>query len=79
MARNKLKDGAVYQFVMVFGWFCCLLPKKWAMSLGTGIGKLLYRILKRRRQIALNNLQIAFGNNMEKKNDVSYAKQVLLI
>lgn len=67
MARNKLKDSAVYQFVMVFGWFCRLLPKKWAMALGTGIGKLLYCTLKKRRQIALNNLQIAFGNNMEKE------------
>ena len=54
MARNKLKDSAVYQFVMIFGWICRLLPKKWAMSFGTGIGKLLYRILKKRRQIALN-------------------------
>lgn len=65
MARNKLKDNAVYQFVMVFGWVCRLLPKKWAMSLGTGIGKLLYHTLKKRKQIALNNLQIAFGNDME--------------
>lgn len=65
MARNKLKDSAVYQFVMIFGWVCRILPKKWAMSLGTGIGKLLYRILKKRRQIALNNLQIAFGNDMD--------------
>ena len=65
MARNKLKDSAVYQFVMIFGWVCRILPKKWAMSLGTGIGKLLYRTLKKRRQIALNNLQIAFGNDMD--------------
>ncbi len=65
MTRNKLKDSAVYQFVMIFGWVCRLLPKKWAMSLGTGIGKLLYRTLKKRKQIALNNLQIAFGNDMD--------------
>lgn len=67
MARNKLKDRAVYQVVMVFGWVCRLLPQKWAMSLGTAIGKLFYRILKKRRQIALNNLQIAFGNDMEEE------------
>ena len=72
MARNKLKDSAVYQFVMVFGWVCRLLPKKWAMALGTGIGKLLYHTLKKRRQIALNNLRIAFGNDIEedKRRDI---------
>lgn len=72
MARNKLKDSAVYQFIMVFSWVCRILPKKWAMALGTGIGKLLYRTLKKRRQIALNNLQIAFGNDIaeEKRRDI---------
>ena len=35
------------------------------MGLGTTIGKLLYRILKKRRQIACNNLQIAFGHDLE--------------
>lgn len=33
------------------------------MTLGSVIGKILYRLLKERRQIALNNLQIAFGEN----------------
>ena len=65
MARNKLKDSVAYQFVMVFGWVCRLLPKKWAMSLGKGIGMFLYHTLKKRRQIAFNNLQIAFGNDLD--------------
>ena len=80
MARNKLKDSAVYQFVMIFGWICRLLPKKWAMSFGTGIGKLLYRILKKRKQIALNNLKIAFGNamNEDRRRDICKASFINL-
>ena len=80
MARNKLKDRVVYQFVMVFGWVCRLLPKKWVMLLGTGIGKLLYHTLKKRRQIALNNLQIAFENDMEedKRRDICKASFINL-
>lgn len=74
MARNKLKDRAVYQVVMVFGWICRILPKKWAMSLGTTIGKLLYRILKKRRQIAQNNLQIAFGNDLDEERRIEICK-----
>lgn len=74
MTRNKLKDRVVFQVVMVFGWVCRLLPKKWAMSLGTAIGKLLYLTLKQRRQIALNNLQIAFGNDIEEQRHKEICK-----
>lgn len=63
MPRNKWKDNIVYRIVLVFSWVCRILPRNWAMGLGSAIGKFLYRILKKRRQIALNNLQIAFGNN----------------
>lgn len=65
MVRNKGIDNIVYLAVLVFSWVCRLLPKKWAMCLGSAIGKLLYRILKKRKQIALNNLQIAFGDNFK--------------
>lgn len=64
MTQNRWKDSLVYHFVKFFGWICRLLPKKLAMSLGTAIGKLLFRFLKKRRQIALSNIQIAFGNNI---------------
>ena len=59
---KRARDNLVYQSVRGFGWCCRHLPKSWAMRLGSGTGKLLYRLLKKRRQIALNNLQIAFGD-----------------
>ena len=34
------------------------------MQLGRGIGLLYYYLIKKRREIALNNLQIAFGNDL---------------
>lgn len=64
MAQNRLKDSIVYQIVMLFAWICRHLPKKLAMLFATIIGKLLYLALKKRRQIALKNLQIAFGNKI---------------
>ena len=63
-ARSKWIDSVVYRLIASFGWVCRCLPKKWAMQLGHGIGKLLYRTLKKRRQIARHNLEIAFGNNL---------------
>ena len=65
MNQNRLKHKVEFQVVMIFGWICRVLPKKLAMLLGTIIGNLLFLMLKKRRQIALNNLQIAFGNDMD--------------
>ncbi len=65
MARNKWKDSVVYLAVLGFSWVCRIIPRNWAMYLGSAIGELLYRILKKRRQIALNNLQIAFGDDIK--------------
>lgn len=60
--NKRATDTLIYQIVRSFGWFCRQLPKSWAVRLGSWLGKLLYRLLKRRRQIALDNLQIAFGD-----------------
>ena len=65
MPRNRWTDSTVYLTVLVFSWVCRILPRKWAMGLGSTIGKLLYWVLKKRRQIALNNLQIAFGDDLK--------------
>ena len=65
MPRNKWMDSFIYLAVLVFSWVCRILPRNWAMGLGSAIGKFLYRILKKRRQIALNNLQIAFGDDLK--------------
>ncbi len=56
-----MKDKVVYQLVRSFGWLCRRISKPYAMHLGTVVGSFAYRLWKRRRQIALNNLQIAFG------------------
>lgn len=40
------------------------LPKGYALMLGSGLGGFLYLALKKRRRIALENLQIAFGDEM---------------
>ena len=60
--RSKWKDRCVYRIVSLFGWGCRQLPKSWTLQLGHGIGLLFYYLVKKRRKIALNNLQIAFGS-----------------
>ena len=63
-ARSKWKDRCIYRIVSLFGWWCCQLPKGWALRLGRGIGILFYYLIKKRREIASNNLQIAFGGQL---------------
>ncbi len=64
MARSKWSDSVVYRIVSTFGWFCRQLPHTWAMQLGSGLGKWVYHLLKKRRRIALGNLEIAFGKDL---------------
>ncbi len=58
--RDNWKDRCVYAAVSLFGWCCRRLSKRAAMRLGRGIGVLCYHLIKKRRAIALKNLEIAF-------------------
>lgn len=63
-ARVRWTDRCIYGIVSVFGWWCRRLPKRGAMQLGKGIGILFYHLVKKRRDIALDNLKIAFGSHL---------------
>ena len=43
-------------------WVISQLPWRWQMSIGGGVGKLLYHALPKRRNVCLSNLNIAFPN-----------------
>ena len=60
--RVSWKERCIYRIVSTFGWVCRCLPRKWALRLGRGLGMLYYYLIKKRRQIALSNLQLAFGS-----------------
>ena len=62
--HSAWKDRCIYRIVAAFGWWCRRLPKGWATQIGRTIGLLYYYLVKKRREIALNNLQIAFGSDL---------------
>lgn len=72
--RVRWKDRCVHRIVSTFGWGCRRLPKRWALQLGSGIGMLCYYLIKKRRQIALNNLQIAFGSHLTDSERIAICK-----
>ena len=61
--RNRQKDRWTYWTVRIFGWGCRRLPKRWAMRFGRSLGILSYHLLKKRREIALGNLQAVLGRH----------------
>lgn len=62
MQLMKITERLLYLSVIAFGWFVRRLPKRLAMRLGGAIGRFLHRALGKRRQIALQNLKMAFGD-----------------
>ena len=72
--RSRWKERCIYRIVSAFGWWCRQLPKKWAMRLGCGAGLLFYYLVKKRRDIASANLQIAFGDRFAASQRVEICK-----
>lgn len=71
---ERWKDRCVHSIVATFGWGCRCLPKGWALRFGSGMGLMCYYLVKKRREIALNNLKIAFGNDLTESQRASVCK-----
>ena len=57
-------DWLITFIIRILGVTIRRLPKRHAMVLGSSLGDFLYFALKKRRRIALENIQIAFGDEM---------------
>lgn len=57
-ARGAIAYGAFKAVSLAFA----VLPRRICLGLGTGLGRLAYRLDRRHREIALGNLAIAFGD-----------------
>ena len=72
--HNTWKDRWIYWVVAAIGWWCRRLPKRWAMRLGRDLGILSYHLIKKRREIALGNLQTVFGRHFSKSQCTEICK-----
>ena len=73
--RTVIIDWLVTFIIRILGAIVRSLPKRSAMALGSGLGDFLYFALKKRRQIALENLQIAFGDEMSANERVQVCRR----
>ena len=49
--------------MLVFG--IGLLPRSWALAMGRCLGRLLFRLLRARAQVAVDNLKLIYGDRLE--------------
>lgn len=76
MARRKLRRDVIYLFFRVFSFFIVILPIRIGLGIGQFLGRLAFCILNRERQIAFDNLDIAFGSSKSLKEKRIIARQV---
>ncbi len=70
-----LRHYIVYRLITFFGFLVRRLPVHTALSLGERAADVVYRLVKRRREITMSNLQAAFGDEKSQRELKSIAIQ----
>ncbi len=65
----------MYLILYSLVYLLSLIPRSLGLRLGDFMGWVLYRILKERREVAINNLAIAFGDQLRVEERKSLAKK----
>jgi KDO2-lipid IV(A) lauroyltransferase len=68
MTLQGTKHNIEYGLVRLFAALFCLLGPRWGLSVARGIGWLAFRLDRRHRRIALENLRHAFGDGLTDKD-----------
>ncbi len=64
---NNLKYFIEYGFIRIISWLITVIPFRWALGTAKPIGAFLFLVLKRHRQMAIQNLKHAFPEKSEKE------------
>ncbi|MTI59134.1 MAG: lysophospholipid acyltransferase family protein [Firmicutes bacterium] len=71
-----MKEPVLFSLFMVFYYIIYFVPDKIDYYIGIGLGKLIYFLLKSRREVTLANLRRALGSNYSEEGLVSLCKKV---
>ena len=76
--RDLLKgQQCVYRLLYSLVILLSFIPRKIGLRLGEGLGTGLFHLLKRRREITLNNLTTAFGDQWSETRALEYGQEML--
>ena len=76
MAKNKPRRVVIFLLFRCVSFVIILLPLKAGLKIGEWLGKLAFYILKKERNIALNNIDTAFGNSKSREEKEVIAREV---
>ena len=62
--RLGLPEALAYQAIRLLVCAMGLLPRQWGLSTGAFLGRLVFALDRRHREVALNNLRYAYGSEM---------------
>ena len=55
----------VYKLIMSLSWLACRMPYKWLMAIGTGLGNIYFRFIKKQRERAISQMMPALKISRE--------------
>jgi len=76
MAKRKPRRVVIFALFRILSFFIFILPLGLGIRIGQGLGRLAFYSLKKAQRLALNNLDIAFGNSKSTKEKRVLARQV---
>lgn len=76
MAKRKPRRVVIFALFRILSFFIFILPLNLGIRIGQGLGRLAFYSLKKAQRLALNNLDIAFGDSKSTKEKRILARQV---
>ncbi len=72
---KKVRDLIIYILIKLIGYIVRRISRKAGLKLGIKVGNLVYKVAKKRRNIAINNLRMVFGNKLTEKDIHNLARK----
>ncbi len=76
MAKRKPRRVVIFALFRILSFFIFILPLNLGIRIGQGLGRLAFYSLKKAQRLALNNLDIAFGDSKSTEEKRVLARQV---
>ena len=76
MAKAKPRHVVIYLCFRILSFFVFILPLRWGLKIGQGLGRSVFCLFKKARLKALENLDVSFANSKSKEEKNIIAREV---
>lgn len=75
---KRIKNSGIYYLTCCLIWLLNVVPRRVALSMGAGLGKLAWRLIPRDHDKAVRNLTIAYGGKLSPEEKLSIGRQFFI-